>query len=153
MPPKRKAVEFTMDSGSSSDEASQGSISSDSDTEDIFYESIALDATGRANHSSSVVTMAITPSPPAVTSESASQGVGRQSTWIYDFMDNDWVLPEDVAVGAYDGIPPSSDSNSDSDSNMSASQDEGDIASARSKRKREPVCLGSLASKFSFTNR
>ncbi|KAJ7689136.1 hypothetical protein B0H17DRAFT_1135186 [Mycena rosella] len=130
---KRKHPDMIMESSTTLDsDDSTGSSNSGSSDEEVryHYESVSRDVQGRAVYTSTEVSVAVPAPPkgPVPVLGPAHRGPDRDSTWIYDFMDNDWAFGEEEAHEAEgeaaEEVPESSDSD--------------DSGLGKKKRKREP---------------
>lgn len=119
MPPKRKLDDTTMLSGSSGQSSGDSSTPGNSDSDahedqQIYYESGSRTLEGRTEYTTSLLsfTAPASPSKHGRTAADGPLGGTGGSTWIYDFMDNDWTF-SNVLGGADEEValePPSSGS-------------------------------------------
>ncbi|KAJ7433327.1 hypothetical protein FB451DRAFT_1419776 [Mycena latifolia] len=90
-------------SGSGSGSASDSDAGDDDDLEEYYYESLLRDpTTGRGVYTAAMVSAAVPTSPAKRVAVPPPRPDG-ESTWIYNFMDNDWSFPLE------DQPPPSGD--------------------------------------------
>ncbi|KAK7029968.1 CxC2 domain-containing protein [Favolaschia claudopus] len=99
---KRKLNDTTVmfSSASSTSESSApspASKSSDDEREDeldVFYESKAGRFDGKTSYSASFMTLRAPPSPVKSSVPQVSHANNPGGSWVYDFVDNDWALPQ-----------------------------------------------------------
>ncbi|KAK7030015.1 hypothetical protein R3P38DRAFT_3314632 [Favolaschia claudopus] len=102
MAPKRKLNDGTVIISSSSSASASSTASStsastsddDRDEQEIFYESRSGGVNGTSVYTSSFMTFLAPPSPVKPSLPKAAPAVNPQGSWIYDFVDNDWALPQ-----------------------------------------------------------